>query len=109
MKNEIYADYSKRYLFPPSVEDWVPDGHPARFIREFVDSLDLFELGFRERKIVEGRPNYSNNLLLKIWIYGYYEKIYSTRQLEKACIDRVPLVWLTGRISPDHNTIWRFG
>ncbi|MEA3223576.1 MAG: IS1182 family transposase [Thermodesulfobacteriota bacterium] len=108
MKNEINADYSKRYLFPPSLEDWVPDGHPARFIREFVDNLDLFELGFRERKIVEGRPNYSNNLLLKIWLYGYFEKIYSTRQLEKACIDRVALIWLTGRIGPDHNTIWRF-
>lgn len=108
MKNEIVADYSKRFLFPPSVEDWVPDDHPARFIREFVDQLDLFELGFRERKIQEGRPNYSNNILLKIWLYGYYKKIYSTRELEKACKDVMALIWLTGMNYPDHNTIWRF-
>lgn len=108
MKNEIDADYSNGFLLPPSIEEWIPPDHPSRFIREFVDKLDLSELGFKERKVEEGRPNYSNKLLLKIWLYGYFEKIYSTRELEKACKDRMALVWLTGMNYPDHNTIWRF-
>lgn len=108
MKNEIEADYSKRFLLPPAVEDWIPDGHPSRFIQEFVDKLDMAKLGFKERKNQEGRPNYSNKILLKIWLYGYFERIYSTRELERACQDRMALVWLTGMNYPDHNTIWRF-
>lgn len=108
MKNEIDADYSNGFLLPPSIEEWIPPDHPSRFIREFVDKLNLSELGFKERKVEEGRPNYSNKLLLKIWLYGYFEKIYSTRELEKACKDRMALVWLTGMNYPDHNTIWRF-
>ena len=108
MSNEIEADYSKRFLLPPSLEDWIPSDHPSRFIKEFVDNLNLSELGFKERKVEEGRPNYSNRLLLKIWLYGYFEKVYSTRDLEKACKDRMALVWLTGMNYPDHNTIWRF-
>jgi len=108
MSNEIEADYSKRFLLPPSLDDWVPSDHPSRFIKEFVDNLNLSELGFRERQVEKGRPNYSNRLLLKIWLYGYFEKVYSTRDLEKACKDRMALVWLTGMNYPDHNTIWRF-
>ena len=96
MKNEIEADYSKRFLLPPAVEDWIQDGHPSRFIQEFVDKLDMAKLGFKERKVQEGRPNYSNKILLKIWLYGYFERIYSTRELERACQDRMALVWLTG-------------
>lgn len=108
MMNEINADYSKNFLLPPSLEDWIPIDHPVRFIKEFVESLNLSELGFKDRNIQKGRPNYSNDLLLKIWLYGYFEKIYSTRELEKACKDRMALVWLTGMNYPDHNTIWRF-
>jgi len=108
MSKEINADYSQQFLFPPSLEDWVSSDHPVRFIRLFVESLKLKDLGFKERESEEGRPNYSNELLLKIWLYGYFEKIYSTRELEKACKDRMALVWLTGMNYPDHNTIWRF-
>ena len=108
MKNEIEADYSKCFLLPPSIENWVPRDHPSRFIKEFVDKLNLSELEFKDRKNQEGRPNYSNKLLLKICLYGYFEKIYSTRELEKACKDRMALIWLTGMNYPDHNTIWRF-
>lgn len=108
MGNEIKADYSKRFLLPPSVEDWVPDDHPVRFIREFVESLDFSELDFKRRIKKKGRPNYSNDLLLKIWLYGYYEMIYSSRKLEKACLNNMPMIWLTGMNYPDHNTIWRF-
>lgn len=108
MENEIKADYSKRFLLPPAIEDWVPEDHPVRFIREFVDNLDLSKLDFKRRIKKKGRPNYSNELLLKIWLYGYYELIYSSRKLEKACLNQMPMIWLTGMNYPDHNTIWRF-
>jgi transposase len=108
MSYEIEADYSKRYLMPPSVEEWVSADHFARFIREFVDNLNCTELGFKARKCIQGRPNYSTSLLLKVWLYGYFEQIYSSRKLEKACRDFMPLIWLTDMNYPDHNTIWRF-
>lgn len=108
MSNEIRADYSQQFLLPPALEDWVPNDHPVRFIRFFVDGLDLKSLGFKERKSEEGRSNYSSDLLLKVWLYGYFEKIYSTRDLEKASKVQLPLLWLTGLNYPDHNTIWRF-
>lgn len=108
MDLEIRADYSQIFLFPPSLEDWVPSDHPVKFIRFFVESLDLNALGFKSRESEEGRSNYSNDLLLKVWLYGYYEKIRSNRDLEKACKNQLPLVWLTGMNFPDHNTLWRF-
>jgi transposase len=105
---EKYAGHEKQFLFPPSVEDWVASDHPARFIREFVESLDLRARGFIERASEEGRPSYANDLLLMVWIYGYMNRIRSTRRLEKACREHLSLIWLTGGLEPDHNTLWRF-
>lgn len=108
MVKEIDADYSQQFLLPPSLEDWVSSDHPVRFIRLFVESLKLKDLGFKERESEEGRPNYSNELLLKIWMYGYFCKIKSSRELERACRNEMPLIWLSGLNYPDHNTLWRF-
>jgi len=65
---EIRADYSQQLLLPAAIEDWIAENHPARFIRDFVESLDMKGLGFKTRKVEQGRPNYSSELLLTVWL-----------------------------------------
>src|SRR4030042_1038955 len=62
-------------MFPPSVEDWVGEDHPARFIRDFVDSLDLSELEIEIPDNDTGRPPYAPDLLFKVWLFGYFNRI----------------------------------
>ena len=108
MAQPIAPDYGQQFLFPPALEDRVPADHPARFLREFVEQLDLPALGFAMPVAVEGRPPYHPSLLLKIWLYGYFHRLRSTRKLEAACREHLSLLWLSGRIAPDHNSLWRF-
>lgn len=108
MAQPIAPDYGQQFLLPPALEDWVPKDHPVRYIREFVDQQDLAKLGFAMPIATEGRPAYAPSLLLKIWLYGYHHGLRSTRKLEAACRDQISLVWLTGNIAPDHNSLWRF-
>lgn len=108
MVRPIAPDYDQQFLLPPSLEDWVAKDHPVRFIREFVEQQDLAKLGFAMPIAHEGRPPYAPSLLLKIWLYGYLHRIRSVRKLEVACREHVGLVWLSGMIAPDHNSLWRF-
>jgi len=104
----IEADYDQVYLMPPSLEDWVSKGHPARFIREMVEQINLKDIGIKQQNPIEGRPPYANELLLRIWLYGYWKKIRSSRKLEEACQEDIGFLWLCGQRRPDHNTLWRF-
>jgi transposase len=104
----LRPDYTQRFLLPPALEDWVPANHPVRFVRDFVDSLDLPSLGIHEPAAKEGRPPYAPDMLLKVWLFGYMDRVRSVRGLEKACMQVMPFLWLTGNLHPDHNTLWRF-
>jgi Transposase and inactivated derivatives len=95
-------------LLPPSLEDWVAAGHPVRFIREVVESLKLRELEFEEPNSEEGGECYAPQLLLSVWLYGYWRRIRSSRKLETACREEMAFIWLSGNTQPDHNTLWRF-
>ena len=108
MSYEIEPDYEKQWLFPPSLEDLLGADHPARMVREFVDAQDLAELGFKTRAVEDGRPSYGSKLQLKVWLYGYMTKNRSSRGLERACLDQMGMLWLTGMSHPDHTTLWRF-
>lgn len=108
MRRELRADFSQTFLLPPSFEDWVGPEHPARFIRAFVESLDFSMLGIDWNDAPTGRPTYSADLLLMVWLYGYFMHLRSTRKLEAGCREHMGLVWLSGMHTPDHNTLWRF-
>jgi transposase len=108
MATPISADYQTPFLLPPSLEDWVPPHHPVRFIAAFVDQLPWAKLGFKAQPCLDGRPPYSNQMLLKVWLFAYLNKIRSSRVLERACHEQLSLIWLTGMNYPDHNTLWRF-
>lgn len=108
MRQILAADYDQIHLLPPSVEDWVGPGHPARFVREFVAALDLKALGLDTLKRDEGGVTYEPALLLSVWLYGYMRRLRSTRALERACHDDIGFIWLSGNHRPDHNALWRF-
>jgi transposase len=107
MSNMVEADYRQQWLFPPSLEDLVPAGHPARLVREFVDALDLEELGFKTEAAETGRPCYAASLQIKVILYGYMNRNRSTRSWERACYNDIGMLWLTGMNYPDHTTLWR--
>jgi transposase len=112
MSREIQADYETQYLFPRSLEEWVGADDPARFIREFVRLLDLKDVRGEEEVAAArdsvGRPHYSFELLLSVWLYAYVYGLRGSREVERACRTMLPLVWLAGTHQPDHNTLWRF-
>lgn len=108
MSHAMRADRRQRFLLPPSIDEWVDEGHPARFIADFVDELDLAALGFRMSPGEEGRPHFAPDMLLGVWLFGWMERVRSSRALEKACQRDIAFLWLTGNLHPDHNTLWRF-
>jgi len=105
----IGVDRSQSSLFPERLEDWVAEDNPVRVIDLFVDDLDLVGLGFERTAAARtGRPGYHPGVLLKLFIYGYLNRIPSSRRLEREAGRNVELMWLIGRLVPDHKTIADF-
>lgn len=96
-------------LFPVCLEELIPDDHVCRVIDAFVDRLDMAGLGFERAEAAEtGRPGYDPRDLLKLYLYGYLQQIRSSRRLESECRRNIELMWLLGRLAPDHKTIAEF-
>jgi transposase len=96
-------------LFPEHLEDFIAEDNPVRVIDAFVEGLDLRELGFkRVDPLATGRPAYHPAVLLKLYIYGYLNRVQSSRRLERETQRNVELMWLTERRTPDHKTIADF-
>lgn len=101
-------DRTQTHLFPVSLEQSIDSDNLVRFIDLFVDSLPLDEYGFRTDFIDNGRPAYHPGDLLKLYIYGYMNKVRSSRDLEKECKRNIEVMWLIKCLQPDHNTISNF-
>ena len=96
-------------LFPECLEDWIEEDNSVRVIEVFVDNLDLQDLGFEGVTPKQtGRPSYHPSVLLKLYIYGYLNRVQSSRRLEKEAGRNVEVMWLCGRLVPDHKTIADF-
>ena len=96
-------------LLPESLDDYVKEANPVRVVDVFVDELDLGKLGFEGIKpAATGRPAYHPAVLLKLYIYGYLNRVQSSRRLEKEAQRNVEVMWLTGRLMPDFKTIADF-
>src|SRR4030081_3156428 len=103
------TDRVQSTLFPECLEDWIGEDNPVRVIDVFVDELDLAGLGFNGvEPEVTGRPSYHPSVLLKLYIYGYLNRVQSSRRLEREAGRNVEVMWLTGRLAPDHKTIADF-
>ena len=96
-------------LLPECLDDFIGEDNPVRIVDAFVDELDLRALGFnRAAPASTGRPAYHPAVLLKLYIYGYLNRIQSSRRLEREAQRNVELMWLTGRLAPDFKTIADF-
>ena len=103
------ADRDQSTLFPECLEDWIDEDNPVRVIDVFVDEIDLGALGFGGvDPEATGRPSYHPSVLLKLYIYGYLNRVQSSRRLEHEAGRNVEVMWLTGRLVPDHKTIADF-
>src|SRR5437868_3612569 len=96
-------------LLPECLDDYIGEDNPVRVVDAFVDELDLYALGFEGvEPAATGRPSFHPSVLLKLYIYGYLNRIQSSRRLEREAQRNVELMWLTGRLAPDFKTIAGF-
>jgi len=103
------VDRGQGSLFPERLDDWIGEDNPVRVVDAFVDALDLGGLGFgRVAPSATGRPAYHPGVLLKLYIYGYLNRVQSSRRLEREAGRNVEVMWLCGRLVPDHKTIADF-
>src|SRR5215213_10477933 len=102
-------DRMQQALLPHCLEDYLSEENPVRVIEVFIDALDLASLGFSGMTpAATGRPAYHPSTLLKIYLYGYLNRIQSSRRLEREAQRNIELMWLVGRLAPDFKTIADF-
>ena len=103
------ANRNQVILFPESVEDYITEDNPVRFIDAFVSNLDLAALGFLHAQPGEtGRPAYDPGDLLRLYLYGYLNRVRSSRMLERETKVNLEVMWLLGKLSPDFKTVADF-
>jgi len=103
------ADRHQVTLLPECLDDYVGEDNPVRIVDAFINELNLAALGFGGADpATTGRPGYHPAVLLKLYIYGYLNRIQSSRRLEREAQRNVELMWLTGRLTPDFKTIADF-
>jgi transposase len=103
------TDRGQTTLFPARLDDYVAEDNPVRAVDVFVDNLDLDKLGFvRVQPLDMGRPGYHPRTMLKIYVYGYFNRVPSSRRLERECQRNIELIWLTEQLAPDFKTIADF-
>jgi len=110
MKRFIEGEHrNQSTLFPELLDDYVDENNPVRVIEAFIDECDLRHLGFQGvEPHATGRPSYHPSILLKLYIYGYLNRVQSSRRLEREAQRNVEVMWLTGRLTPDFKTIANF-
>src|SRR6187397_515758 len=102
-------DRGQAMLLPECLEDWVDESNPVRVVDVFVDALELRDLGFDGvDPAATGRPAYHPSPMLKLYIYGYLNRVQSSRRLEREAGRNLEVMWLTGRLAPDFKTIADF-
>ena len=102
-------DRRHSFLLPELLDDYVTEDNPVRVVEAFIDELELGALGFEGvQPASTGRPAYHPSTLLKIYLYGYLNRVQSSRRLEREAQRNVELMWLTGRLAPDFKTIANF-
>ena len=106
MREFIEANRKQYSLLPPSIEEWLPEDHLARFVVEVVDTLDLSSIYSQYGK--KGAPGYSPKMLVAVLFYGYATGVFSSRGLERATYDSVAFRYICGNHHPDHDTIATF-
>jgi transposase len=103
------ADRGQSTLLPECLDDWIDEENPVRAIDAFVDALDLAGLGFAGvEPAATGRPAFHPSVILKLYVYGYLNRVQSSRRLEREAGRNLELLWLLGRLVPDHKTIADF-
>ena len=98
-------DRTQATLFPECIDDYIAEDNAVRVIDVFVDELDLSGLGFKTIPEVTGRPAYHPAMMLKLYLYGYLNRIQSSRRLEREAGRNVELMWLLGRLAPDFKRV----
>src|SRR5450432_2812004 len=102
-------DRRQSLLLPDSLDDYVTEDNPVRVVEVFIDELDVGALGFGGvEPAATGRPAYHPSTMLKLYLYGYLNRVQSSRRLEREAGRNIELMWLTGRLAPDFKTIADF-